>query len=119
MTHNNMIARDLAPQDFDALRQNVIQLGPFLRTRLCLHEVTAMDIAGAGNRWENIHTFQQDGKLFSVWVNWDGRARIECEGEVILRLWYPAGEIFKAMDDRGKANGCTSFVTLCAGRYDP
>ena len=51
----------------------------------------------------NERSFWQDGRQFDVWINWDGRVRIEwCEGEIVLSMWYHAGEIITRINDRYK-----------------
>lgn len=120
--NSNKATHDLTKEDLDQLRQaSVIQFGPFMRYYTAREEPTARDIAHHSDyRWRtNIASFQQDGKWYAIWVSWDGCVRIECEGEVILRLWYPAAEIFAAMVARQQATSRESFVTTYAGRYDP
>lgn len=95
----------LTPESLAGLRAVVLAPFRFERVRLVPEDVTAIDIAKPRSyRWHNHNNFTQDGLLFEVWINWDGRVRIECEGEIILRMWCPAGEIFEGMDRREKAS---------------
>ncbi len=73
------------------------------RVRLRTAEVTIDDVARPPLRWKHDGSFWQDGRQFDVWINWDGRVRIECEGEIVLSMWYPAGEIIGRINDRHKA----------------
>lgn len=68
-------------------------------------EPTAQDVAYAPLRWTHESSFWDNGERFDVWVNWDDRVRIECNGEVVLKFWAPAGSIFRGMEMRRKARG--------------
>ena len=73
------------------------------RVRLRTAEVTIDDVARPPSRWKHDGSFWQDGRQFDVWINWDGRVRIEwCEGEIVLSMWYHAGEIITRINDRYK-----------------
>lgn len=66
-------------------------------------ERTAREIATPPYRWKHLRSFAQDGQEFEIWINWDGRARVECNNVVVLSMWWPAGEVFEAMEFRHKA----------------
>ena len=68
--------------------------------RVRLLEGTWRDIAYPPVRWKHHGSFAQDGRRFDIWLNWDGRARIECEGEIVLRFWAPAAQIFRDIEKR-------------------
>jgi hypothetical protein len=67
-------------------------------------EATLDDVARPPSRWKHDGSFQQDSRWFEVWINWDGRVRIECDGVIVLSMWYPAGEIISRVNDRCKAH---------------
>ena len=96
-------ASDLSPASLDALRQNIGEGWSWQFERYRIRDCTAKEMATPPNRWEHWGSFYEDGRQFDIWVNWDGRARIECERRIVLSMWAPAGEIFKSMDMRDKA----------------
>ena len=100
-------ASDLTPDSLDALRQNIGEGWSWQFERCRIRDYSAKDIATPPNRWEHWGSFYEDGRQFDIWTNWDGRARIECERRIVLRMWAPAGEIFKSMDFRDKARKAT------------
>lgn len=76
------------------------------RVRLIPPEGPTIDhIARRAPQWRHHHSFWQGGVRFDIWINWDDRVQVEHNGEVILKMWAPAGEIFRAIEDRRKVNG--------------
>lgn len=61
-------------------------------------------IATPPPRWHHHESFMCDGLRFDVWINWDGRVRIEHDGEIILAMWAPAGDILRDIEARRQAN---------------
>jgi hypothetical protein len=96
-------AADLSPASIETLRQNIGDGWSWQFERIRIRGKSAKDIATPPNRWDHWGSFFEDGGQFDIWVNWDGRVKIECEHRVVLQMWAPAGEIFKSMDFRDKA----------------
>jgi len=66
--------------------------------------------AFAPPREEHLKSWYEDGRRFDLWLNWDGRASIICEGTTILRFWAPAGEIFRDIERRLQAASARSVA---------
>ncbi len=73
------------------------------RCRLVVDPPTVAYIATPPSRWHHHESFMCEGLRFDVWINWDGRARIEHDGEIILAMWAPAGDILRDIEARRQA----------------
>ena len=108
MNNLNTTASDLSSESFDGLRKIVFET-PFHyfhleRCRLLNNPPTIEDIARHSNRWTHYNSFMDNGERFDIWINWDKRVKIECNGKIVLQMWAPAGEILQSIDERSKAN---------------
>ena len=100
-----MLASDLTEENFKVFAKQTMLSFHLERCRVIENfpPKTWRDIAYPPIRWKHLYSFADNGKRMDVWVNWDGRTRVECGGRIILRLPWPAGEILTAAEDRRKA----------------
>lgn len=91
-------------REFAATIQRSWSRRPWLQ-RVRFDESSPQRIAYPRYPWTHHDSIVQDGERFDIWLHWDGRARIEHDGQVILRMWAPAAEIFRAITDRRQASG--------------
>lgn len=77
-------------------------------------DLTWRDIAypGAASRLDHYATFVEDGRRFDVWLRWDGRAQIECDGAVVLRMWAPAADVFRGIKARREGSAGTGLPAV-------
>lgn len=105
---SSMHAADLAPTRVRDTFSATLDQRLFFqmeRHRLLPAEPDIKHIAYLPPRWRHHASFWQDDLRFDIWINWDDCVRIEHDGQVILKMRPPAGEVFRAIEDRRKATG--------------
>lgn len=103
------VGNDLTPESFQAAVREWLTPGPYYsfveRVRLVGFDAIR-DVAYPRYSWKHHCSYWDEaGDRYDIWLHWDGRARIEHDGEVILRMWAPAADIFRGIEDRRQARG--------------